>query len=59
MAQGSRKPITSANIQRVYDQRCQAHVAVNGRNPSLVQREAFKKQIIDLARKKSVEEGRS
>jgi hypothetical protein len=34
-------------------------VAVNGRNPGQEQREAFKKQVVDLAKKKNIDEGRS
>lgn len=59
MAHDSRKPLSSAAVQRVYEQRCQAHVAVNGRNPSPIQKEHFKKQVVELARKKNVDEGRS
>lgn len=55
----SKRALSSAGVQRVYEQRCQAHVAVNGRNPSPVQKEAFKRQVVELARKKNVDEGRS
>jgi hypothetical protein len=59
MAIDSRRAVSSSGVQRVFEQRCQAHVAVNGRNPSPAQREAFKRQVVDLAKRKNVDEGRS
>ncbi|OQA56536.1 MAG: hypothetical protein BWY42_00955 [Candidatus Omnitrophica bacterium ADurb.Bin277] len=59
MRPDSNRKISSAGVQRVFEQRCQAHVAVNGRNPTPEQRAAFKAQVVDLAKRKNVDERRS
>ena len=54
----SRKQVSSSGVQRVFEQRCQAHLAISGRNPSPEQKESFKRQVVDLAKRKHVDEGR-
>lgn len=59
MKPDSGRKISGAGVQRVYEQRCQAHVTVNGRNPTPEQRAAFKQQVVSLAVKKNVDERRT
>lgn len=59
MIPDSGRKVSNAGVQRVFEQRCQAHVAVNGRNPSPEQRAAFKAQVVDLAKRKNIDERRS
>ncbi len=51
MGQDLSKSLSSRAVNAVYERRCQAHVAMNGRNPTPEMRQQFKKDVIHEAKK--------
>ena len=49
--------ISEARVKDTYEKRCQAHIAVIGRNPTSEQREKFKNDVANLAKRINADRG--
>lgn len=51
MVNALKKAVPSSGVQKVYEQRCQAHTTVFGRNPTPEQKAKFKEAVVHEAKK--------
>lgn len=46
----NKSEISSDRVKKVFEQRCQAHVGLTGKNPTAEQKERFKQDVVRLAK---------